>query len=99
MTILRSLEYQKRFNYAMEILKNNGISTINDRMCLTGIGAGTKIVIHSVDLCNTISIKPSLTLAKVKEIVEREIELTKNYRLENGIAENQPLWKQQKAVN
>lgn len=99
MTILRSLEYQKRFNYAMGILKNNGISTTDDRMRLTGIGAGTKIVIHSVDLCNTISIKPSLTLAQVKETVEREIELTKNYRLENGIAGNQPLWKQQKAGN
>lgn len=99
MTLERSLEYQKRFNYAMDILKSHGISTINDRMCLTGIGAGTGIIIHSVDLCNCIFIKPSFTLAKVKEIIEREIELTKNYREKNGIAGNQPLWKLQKAVN
>ena len=57
-----------KYNYAMELLKQNNINPIDERLCINGNG---DIVIHSKQLKNCIIISPQAT----KRTIQRQINL------------------------
>ena len=61
-----------KYNYAMELLKQNNIKTIDERLTCNG---GGDIVIHSKQLKNCIIIPPQATEKTIQEQVYMQIKI------------------------
>ena len=61
-----------KYNYAMELLKQNNITTTDERLCLNNFG---DIVVHSKQLKNCIIIPPQATKKTIKEQIDLQIKI------------------------
>ena len=61
-----------KYNYAMELLKQNNITTIDERLCLNNFG---DIVIHSKQLKNCIIIPPQATKNTILKKINHQLSL------------------------
>lgn len=62
----------EKWNYAMELLEQNGIEPMDKRLTFNNSGA---LIIHSKQLKNCISIPPQATKKTIKEKVDMQVKI------------------------